>query len=52
MTLWAPARSPQGFRELWCQQLTSLSELAKLRARLRTSLTGSATVLHPEGEHW
>jgi two-component sensor histidine kinase len=52
VTLWAPARSPQGFRELWCQELRSLSELAKLRARLRTSLTGSATVLHPEREHW
>ena len=50
--LWGPARLPSGFRELWCQELKSLSELAPLRARLRRSLTGSATVLHPEGEHW
>jgi two-component sensor histidine kinase len=50
--LWAPARLPQGFRELWCQHLSGLAELAKLRARLRTSLTGSATVVHPEREHW
>lgn len=52
MGLWEPARRPQGFRELWCQELTSLAELAKLRARLRTTLTGSATVVHPEREHW
>jgi two-component sensor histidine kinase len=52
VTLWGPARVPHGFGELWCQQLSSLSELAKLRARLRRSLTGSATVVHPEREHW
>ena len=50
--LWGPARLPPGFRELWCQELTSLAELAPLRARLRTSLTGSATVARPEREHW
>lgn len=52
VTLWQPARLPHGFRELWCQQLGSLSELSKLRARLRLSLTGSPTVIHPEREHW
>ena len=50
--LWQPARLPQGFRELWCQELHSLSELSRLRARLRASLTGSPTVVHPEREHW
>jgi anti-sigma regulatory factor (Ser/Thr protein kinase) len=50
--LWEPARLPQGFCELWCEELSSLSELAKLRARLRTSLTGSSTVVRPEREHW
>jgi hypothetical protein len=39
-------------RELWCQELHSLAELARLRARLRASLTGSETVVHPEREHW
>ena len=52
MTLWEPARLPHGFRELWCQELSSLTELSALRARLRASLTGSATVAHPEREHW
>jgi two-component sensor histidine kinase len=39
-------------REVWCQELRSLSELARLRARLRRSLTGSDVVLEPEREHW
>jgi hypothetical protein len=52
VALWQPARLPQGYRELWCQQLSSLGELSKLRARLRTSLTGSPGVVHPEREHW
>jgi two-component sensor histidine kinase len=52
VTLWKPARLPTGFRELWCQQLTSLAELSTLRARLRESLTGNARVVHPEREHW
>lgn len=52
MALWQPARLPQGFRELWCQEMHSLQELSRLRARLRTSLTGSPTVIHPEREHW
>lgn len=52
MTLWEPVRPPRGFRELWCQEMTSLSELAQLRARLRASLTGSPTVVRPEREHW
>ncbi len=52
MALWQSSRLPQGFGELWCQQVSSLSELAGLRARLRRSLTGSPTVVHPEREHW
>ncbi len=52
MALWQPSRRPQGFGELWCQQLSSLAELAGLRARLRASMTGSDTVVHPEREHW
>ena len=50
--LWEPVRLPQGFRELWCQELSSLEELAKLRARVRATLTGSPTVARPEREHW
>jgi len=50
--LWQPAGLPLGFRELWCQELSHLAELAKLRARLRTTLTGSSTVERPEREHW
>jgi two-component sensor histidine kinase len=52
VALWQPARLPQGFRELWCQELHSLRQLSQLRARLRATLTGSATVVHPEREHW
>ena len=52
MTLWEPSRLPHGFAELWCQEFTSLAELARLRARLRTSLTGTPVVVHPEREHW
>jgi two-component sensor histidine kinase len=50
--LWQPARMPQGFRELWCQELSDLGQLSRLRARLRATLTGSRVVLHPEREHW
>ncbi|MGY2067787.1 ATP-binding protein [Blastococcus sp. SYSU DS0619] len=52
MALWQSARPPHAFAEIWCQQLASLGELAGLRARLRISMTGSATVLHPERDHW
>ena len=52
VAIWPSSRLPQGFGELWCQQLGSLSELASLRARLRTSLTGSPAVVHPERDHW
>ena len=52
MGLWQPARPPQGFRELWCQELHSLGELSSLRARLRSTLTGRSTVAQPEREHW
>lgn len=52
MALWQSARLPQGYRELWCQEVHSLGELSKLRARLRSTLTGSSTVVHPDREHW
>jgi hypothetical protein len=52
VALWQSARPPHAMRELWCQELHSLAELARLRARLRASLTGSETVPHPEREHW
>jgi two-component sensor histidine kinase len=52
VALWQPARLPQGFSELWCQELKSLAELAGLRARMRRALTGRATVERPEREHW
>jgi two-component sensor histidine kinase len=52
VTLWQSSRLPQGFGELWCQQLSSLAELAALRARLRRSLTGSPVVVAPQREHW
>lgn len=52
MAIWQPSSPPQGFGELWCQQLTSLAQLAALRARMRQTLTGSAVVVHPDREHW
>jgi two-component sensor histidine kinase len=52
VTLWQSAPLPAGFTDLWRQELRSLSELAPLRARLRTELTGRAVVEHPEREHW
>ena len=52
MPLWESARLPLGFRELWCQELHSLDELAGLRARMRRTLTGSPTVLDAQREHW
>ena len=52
MALWHSAPLPSGFREMWCQELHALGDLAKLRARLRSTLTGSATVRDPKLEHW
>ncbi len=52
MVLWECARLPLGFTEVWRQELTSLAELARLRSRLRSSTTGSATVERPDEEHW
>jgi hypothetical protein len=52
VALWDSAPSPFGFRELWCQELNSLSALAQLRTRLRTTVTGTPTVAHPERDHW
>src|SRR4051812_35366817 len=52
VALWQTAPRPSGFRELWCQDLHSLGDLAKLRARLRSTLTGRAKVADPLLEHW
>lgn len=52
MSLWESARLPPGFTELWCQELTSLAELAGLRSRLRATMTGSPTVERPQEELW
>ncbi len=52
VALWEPLRPPEGFGELWRQELSSLAELASLRARLRTSLTGSSAVVDPDQDHW
>ena len=50
--LWQPLRMTGGFADIWRQDLNSIAELVHLRARLRAELTGSATVVHPEREHW
>jgi anti-sigma regulatory factor (Ser/Thr protein kinase) len=52
VALWQSAPLPSGFHEHWCHELHTLAELAKLRARLRATLTGSATVVDPQREHW
>jgi signal transduction histidine kinase len=52
VALWQSMPPPTGFHEHWCQELHSLAELARLRARLRATLTGSATVERPERDHW
>jgi two-component sensor histidine kinase len=52
VALWQPSTLPSGFGELWCQQLSSLAELAGLRTRLRETLTGSPVVRDPAREHW
>ena len=52
MALWQSAHLPRGFTHVWRQELRALAELSRLRIRLRTELTGSATVIHPEREHW
>ena len=52
VALWECARLPHGFTELWCQNLHSLSELARLRSLLRATMTGSATVERPDEDHW
>jgi hypothetical protein len=52
VALWQSARAPHGFTQLWCQEFAGLAELARLRARLRATLTGRPTVERPEREHW
>lgn len=50
--LWQSRAVPPGFATVWQHDLYSLAELVHLRARLRTELTGSPVVAHPEREHW
>ena len=52
MAVWESARVPTGFHELWCAELGSAVDLARLRRRLREATTGSPVVLRPEQEHW
>ena len=52
MALWECTRPPHGFTELWCEDLYTLAELARLRSRLRITLTGSPVVERPAEEHW
>jgi two-component sensor histidine kinase len=49
---WESLAMPGGFTDIWHHELDSLAQLVHLRARLRAELTGSATVVHPEREHW
>lgn len=50
--LWQSRAMPPGFAPVWQHDLHSLADLAHLRARLRTELTGSPVVAHPQWEHW
>jgi two-component sensor histidine kinase len=50
--LWQSLALPVGFTEVWRHELHSLAELVRLRSRLRAELTGSATVVQLEREHW
>jgi signal transduction histidine kinase len=52
VALWQTAPLPDGFTQVWRHELASLSELARLRARIRTEVTGTPVVEHPEREHW
>lgn len=52
VALWECTSPPRGFTELWCQNLHALAELAGLRARLRLTMTGTATVERPGEDHW
>ena len=49
---WVAARLPGGFTELWCVELQTPAGLSRLRQRLRSALTGRATVADPAREHW
>jgi len=49
---WQSAREPSGFRELWCEELSSVAGLARLRRLLRLETTGRPTVARPDREHW
>jgi hypothetical protein len=52
VALWQTAPLPDGFTQVWRHELASLAELTRLRARVRTELTGAPTVASPERDHW
>lgn len=52
VALWQTAPLPAGFTPVWRHELASQAELARLRARVRTEVTGSPVVTHPEREQW
>jgi anti-sigma regulatory factor (Ser/Thr protein kinase) len=52
VTFWQTAPVPHGFTQVWRYELRSVAELSRLRARVRSALTGRTTVVHPELEQW
>jgi signal transduction histidine kinase len=52
VALWQTAPLPDGFTQLWRHELGSLAELTRLRARVRTAVTGSPVVAHPQRDDW
>lgn len=52
MALWQTAPLPAGFTCVWRHELATHADLARLRARVRTEVTGSPVVVHPERELW
>jgi anti-sigma regulatory factor (Ser/Thr protein kinase) len=52
VAFWQTAPLPDGFTQVWRYELRSIAELSRLRARVRTALTGRSTVAHPELEQW
>jgi anti-sigma regulatory factor (Ser/Thr protein kinase) len=52
VAFWQTAPVPDGFTQLWRCELRSIAELSRLRAQVRTALTGRSTVVHPELDQW
>jgi len=52
VAFWETAPVPEGFTQVWRHELASIAELSRLRARVRSELTGRPTVAHPERDQW